>query len=190
MNQSPKADVETRHYRLTCFGPGRWVLLRSSKDAGCHFVPPHGLFLGLIKAQGEVGATTGRTQHSVERGSFTACASASCTPAHHFNHPGKLLPEFQPGTVSPLLFSGTYKNKMLSCSTCALVPSTIMPRAAPTTLSQIKNKNNYVGTSNSSFFKSTLGRFIFNHQTGCTAQTEAWTKGLVAPLMLGAAAFI
>lgn len=76
MNQCLSADVEIKHYSLTwCFSPGRWVLLRSSKDAGCHFVPPHGLFLGLVKAQGEVGATTRRTQHSVERGSFTPCAS-------------------------------------------------------------------------------------------------------------------
>lgn len=82
-------------------------------------------------------------------------------PAHHFNYPGKLLPEFHPGTISPLLFSGTYKNKMLPCSTCALVPSGVTPRAALTSLSQKKIKNNYVGMSNSSFFKSTLGRLIF-----------------------------
>lgn len=89
---------------------------------------------------------------------FTSCASPAALPAHHFNYPGKLLPEFHPGTVSPLLFSGTYKNKIFSCSSCALVPSSITPRAAPTSLSQIKNKNNYVGMSNSSLFKSTLGR--------------------------------
>lgn len=64
------ADVETKQYSLTSFSPGRWVLLRSSKDAGCHFVPPHGLFFGLVKAQGEVGAAAGRTQHSVEIGSL------------------------------------------------------------------------------------------------------------------------
>lgn len=88
---------------------------------------------------------------------YSLCQPSSLS-AHHFNYPGKLLPEFHPGTVSPLLFSGTYKNKILSRSSCALAPSSITPRAAPTSLSQMKNKNNYVGMSNSSLFKSTLGR--------------------------------
>lgn len=80
-------DLETKHYVLTrWFSPGRWVFFRSSKDAGCHFVPSHRLFFRFVKTQGKVGPATRRTQHSGERVSFiTLCVPLpllSCTPTY------------------------------------------------------------------------------------------------------------
>lgn len=142
MNQCPSADVETKHYSLTwSFSPGRWVLLRSSKDAGCHFVPPHGLLCGLVEAQGEVGAAAGRTQHPVDRKPLQPVPAPSSPPSTSLQ-PARWAPARIPSWHCYLHCSSVAvtKIKHSHAPLVPLVPSSITPRVAPTTVSQIKKK--------------------------------------------------
>ena len=105
---------------------------------------------------------------------------------HNLSYKGKLPASVQSrhSISTTLLFSDT-KIKH-SCTLLVLLLHLVSTRAAATSLSQLKNKNKYVGMSNSTFFKRTLWRLIISK---LAAQQRLkfgiWVKVLVASLMIG-----